>query len=150
MHRVSAVARRVGLPPRTVRYYDHIDLVRPGVRSDAGYRLYAAEDEGKLRFVKQARSLGLSLDEIKQLLAVAEAGCCGEVLPELHRLLEAKLEDLDARIADLTEFRARLAAFRDGRGSACGCTGHSPFCGCLEDAPQLVQLSNGKGGHRNV
>lgn len=52
---VKQVAEAVGLPSRTVRYYDRIGLVSPAERSEAGYRLYGAEDEGKLRFVRQAK-----------------------------------------------------------------------------------------------
>lgn len=147
---VQQVAARVGLPARTVRYYDRVGLVAAAQRSEAGYRLYTAEDEGRLRFVMQARNLGFSLDEVRQLLAAAEAGCCGELLPELNRLLDAKLVDLDQRIAELQEFRERLAAYRGGRGSACGCTGHGAFCGCLDNAPQLVQIKTGKGGDARV
>lgn len=150
MRTVQQVAARVGLPARTVRYYDRVGLVEASERSEAGYRLYAAEDEGRLRFVKQARSLGFSLDEVRQLLAAAEAGCCGQLLPELDRLLQAKLAELDATIGELGQFRERLAAYREGRGSACGCTGHGAFCGCLNDAPQLVQIQTGKGGEANV
>lgn len=55
---VNQVAARVGLPERTVRYCDRIGLVAPSARSGAGYRLYGSEEEGKLRFVQQAKSLG--------------------------------------------------------------------------------------------
>lgn len=140
---VHDVAERVGLPARTVRYYDRIGLVSASARSEAGYRLYSAEDEGKLRFVRQARSLGLALDEVRRLIAAAEAGCCDALLPELDRVLAEKIAELDARIAEMSEFRDRLAAYRAGTGSACGCTGHGAFCGCLENAPQLMQLNEG-------
>lgn len=143
MRTVQDVAAHVGVPARTVRYYDRIGLVEATTRSDAGYRLYTAEDEGRLRFVKQARSLGLSLEEVRQLLAAAEAGCCDRLVPELDRLLRGKLAELDERIAEMREFRDRLAAYRDGRGSACGCSGHGAFCGCLDDAPQLLTIEKG-------
>lgn len=134
---VKQVAERVGLPSRTVRYYDRIGLVSPAVRSDAGYRMYGPDDEGRLRFVRQAKALGFSLREIRGLLAAAERNCCGEVVPELHRLLDEKIGETDARIAELRAFRERLVAYRDGKGAACGCSGHGAFCGCLDDAPVL-------------
>ena len=143
MRTVQDVATRLGVPPRTVRYYDRIGLVEATGRSDAGYRLYAPEEEGKLRFVKQARSLGLSLDDVRQLLAAAEAGCCERLAPELDRVLVRKLAELDRRIAEMREFRRRLAAYRKGRGSACGCTGHGAFCGCLDDVPDLATIEKG-------
>jgi DNA-binding transcriptional MerR regulator len=134
---VKQVAQRVELPSRTVRYYDRIGLVSPEGRSEAGYRLYGPEDEGRLRFVRQAKAIGFSLEEIRQLIAAAERGCCGEVVPELERLLGDKVAQVDAQIAELRAFRERLAAYQAGRGSGCGCRGHGAFCGCLNDAPPL-------------
>ncbi len=135
---VKHVAERVGLPSRTVRYYDRIGLVSPG-RSESGYRIYSPEDEGKLRFVRQAKALGLSLAEIRGLMAAAERGCCGEVVPELERLLEGKVAEIDTRIAELRSFRERLVAYRAGKGTGCGCgsSEHGAFCGCLSDAQSL-------------
>ncbi len=141
VHTVKQVAERVGLPSRTVRYYDSIGLVSPGERSGAGYRLYGPEDEGRLQFVRQAKALGFSLAEIRGLIAAAERGCCGEVIPALERLLEAKVVEIDGRIAELHSFRARLVAYRAGTGSGCGCTGHGAFCECL--ARPLLQIENG-------
>ena len=132
---VKEVAERVGLPSRTVRYYDRIGLVCADQRSTAGYRLYSAEEEGKLRFIRQAKGLGLSLEEIRGLMAAAERGCCGEVLPELQRLLEEKVEEIDARIAELSAFRERLVAYGAGKGPTCGCKSGGAFCGCLDDVP---------------
>lgn len=137
-HTVKRVAERVGLPSRTVRYYDMIGLVSPG-RSESGYRLYGPEDEGKLRFVHQAKGLGLSLDEVRGLMAAAERGCCGEVVPELERLLEEKVAETDTRIAGLRSFRERLVAYRAGKKTGCGCTGQGAFCGCLSDV-QPIQI----------
>jgi DNA-binding transcriptional MerR regulator len=133
---VKHVAERVGLSERTVRYYDRIGLVSPDERSEAGYRLYGSEDEGRLRFVRQAKGLGFSLEEIRELIDAAERGCCGQLLPHLDRLLTDKVAQVDAQIADLQSFRERLEAYRAGR-SGCGCNGHGAFCECLEDAPVL-------------
>jgi MerR family copper efflux transcriptional regulator len=133
---VKQVADRVGLPSRTVRYYDRIGLVSTDERSPAGYRLYGPEDEGKLRFIRQAKALGFSLEEIRGLLAAAEGGCCGEVMPELDRLLEDKVAEMDARIAELSAFRDRLVAYAATKRSGCGSGHHGAFCGCLDDVPE--------------
>ncbi len=135
---VKQVAERVGLPERTVRYYDRIGLVSAKVRSPSGYRLYSPEEEGKLRFVRRAKTLGFSLDEIRGLMAAADRGSCGEVGPELERLLEDKVLQIDTRIAELSEFRDRLRAYAAGKGSGCGCQDHGAFCGCLDDVPQSI------------
>ncbi len=133
---VKQVADRVGMPSRTVRYYDRIGLVRADDRSAAGYRLYGAEDEGRLLFVRRAKRLGLSLDEIRGLMDAALGGC-GATVPELDRLLEQKIDEIDARIAELIAFRDRLAEYRAAKRVAprdrCG---HGAFCGCLDDVPE--------------
>jgi len=139
---VKQVATSVGFPSRTVRYYDRIGLVTPSTRSEAGYRLYDAEDEGKLRFVRQAKALGLSLLEIRELIAAAESGCCGQVVPELDRLLHDKVEEIDQRIADLQAFRQRLVDYTAAKSNGgCGCQTHGAFCDCLNDVP-LLQIEN--------
>ena len=133
---VKQVADRVGLPSRTIRYYDRIGLVRADERSDAGYRLYSAEEEARLLFIRRAKRLGFSLDEIRGLLDAAESGC-GSTVPELERLLAQKIEEIDEKIADLQAFRARLVEYRAGKRLAPrnGC-GHGAFCGCLDDVPE--------------
>ena len=135
---VKQVAQRVGLPERTVRYYDRIGLVSAKERSPSGYRLYSPEEEGKLLFVRRAKTLGFSLEEIRGLIAAADRGSCGEVGPELERLLEEKVVQIDTRIAELSRFRDRLRAYAAGKSSGCGCQGHGVFCGCLDDVPQSI------------
>ena len=133
---VKQVAERVGIPSRTVRYYDRIGLVRADERSAAGYRLYGPEEEGRLLFIRHAKRLGFSLDEIRGLLAAAEGGC-GSTVPQLERLLEQKVEEIDARIAELSAFRERLVHYRAGkRLPERGCCSHGAFCGCLDDVPE--------------
>jgi len=105
---VKQVAERVGIPSRTVRYYDHIGLVCAEERSASGYRLYGAEEEGRLLFIRQAKRLGFSLDDIRGLMAAAEGGCDSTV-PELDRLLQQKMDEIGARIEELSVFRDRLA-----------------------------------------
>jgi len=145
---VKQVASSVGMPSRTVRYYDRIRLVSPSDRTPAGYRLYGPEDEGRLRFVRQAKSLGFSLEEIRGLMAAAEHGCCGEVGPALDRLLRDKVVEIDERIIALQAFRERLVDYAEGKGSGCGCRSHGAFCGCLDDVP-LLQIET-RGDHANV
>ena len=131
-HTVKDTAERVGLPSRTLRYYDRIGLVSPP-RTESGYRVYGPEDEGKLRFVRRAKALGFSLEEIRELIAVSERGSCSELIPEVERLLDQRITAIDTQVRELGEFRERLIAFRAGRSNGCGCSGHNAFCNCLND-----------------
>ncbi len=112
-HTVKDTAARVGLPSRTLRYYDRIGLVCPP-RTAAGYRVYGPEEESRLRFVRQAKALGFSLAEIRDLIAITERGCRSEVVPEVERLLDEKIAAIDEQVVELGVFRERLVAFRAG------------------------------------
>jgi DNA-binding transcriptional MerR regulator len=134
---VKEVADSVGLPSRTIRYYDRIGLVRADERTAAGYRLYSPQEEGKLRFIRRAKALGFSLEDIRGLMEAADRGCCDEVVPEVDRLLEKKVEEIDTKIEELSAFRERLVGYAAGKGSGCGCQqGAGAFCGCLDDVSQ--------------
>lgn len=135
---VKQVAEHTGLPSRTIRYYDRIGLVSAEERSAAGYRLYSAEEEGKLRFVRRAKGLGFSLEDIRGLLAAADRGCCEEVMPHVERLLEKKVKQIDSQIAELSAFRARLLDYSEDKGAGCGCREAGAFCGCLDDVSQTT------------
>ena len=104
---VKDTAARVGLPARTLRYYDRIGLVCPP-RSAAGHRVYGPEDEDRLRFVRRAKALGFSLEEIGELLALAERGHSSKAAVEAERLLDAKIAAIDAQVAELGALRERL------------------------------------------
>jgi DNA-binding transcriptional MerR regulator len=134
---VKKVAERVGLPSRTVRYYDRIGLVKASERTPAGYRLYSPREEGQLRFVGRAKALGFSLEDIRGLLTAADRGCCGEVMPEVDRLLDDKVKEIDEKIGELSAFRDHLQGYAAGRRSGCGHPNHGAFCGCLDDVPTL-------------
>ncbi|MES1239824.1 MAG: MerR family transcriptional regulator [Chloroflexota bacterium] len=67
--RIQAVADKVGLTTRSIRYYEEIGLMKPAARSDGAYRLYDADDVARLEFIKALRDeTGFSLAEIGQLL----------------------------------------------------------------------------------
>ena len=89
---------RVGLPARTLRYYDRIGLVCPP-RSPAGYRLYGPEEEAGCASCAGPRRSGLSLEQIGELLALAERDAA-QAAPEVERLLEARHDRRPAGRAD--------------------------------------------------
>jgi len=109
MH-IGEVATRFGLNPKTIRYYEEIGLLPRADRSESGYRLYDERDVEQLGFIRRAKTLGLSLDEIRDILSVQEEGTppCGQVLD----LIERKISAIDQRLAELEAFRAELATLR--------------------------------------
>ncbi len=108
--RIGELAARFGLNPKTIRYYEEIGLLKRAGRSESGYRLYGKPDVERLGFIRRAKTLSLSLDEIRDLLSVQEEGSppCGQVLG----LIDTKIEVIDQQMAELTTFRAELATLR--------------------------------------
>src|SRR5215218_7724980 len=104
---VGALAKRVGVSVRTLRYYDEIGLLAPARHTAAGYRLYGAGDVARLQQIRSLRQLGFSLDEIRATLSDPAHSPLHTI--ELHlervraqsralRLLENRLDALAAHI----------------------------------------------------
>lgn len=108
---IGEIARGAGVNPRTLRYYEHLGLLAPSARSSAGYRLYSARDAARLAFIRRAQAVGLSLSEIGAVLAVRDAGAtpCRHV----RALAQAKVADVDTRIAGLRVLRQELVALAE-------------------------------------
>ena len=96
---IGRVAKQAGVNIQTVRYYERRGLLPPDGRRESGYRLYTKEAVKKLRFIRNAQSLGFSLDEIARLLRlrVGRKIQCGKV----KRQAQARLEIVQGKIAGL-------------------------------------------------
>lgn len=106
---IGKAAEQAGVSAQAIRYYEREGLLPAPFRTHTGYRLYGAETVGRLNLIRQARALGLSLEEVKEIFRLSEgrnAPCC-----RVRELLSKKLDDLDRRIADLTRFRSELHGF---------------------------------------
>jgi MerR family copper efflux transcriptional regulator len=106
-HTIGEIARRVGIGVETVRFYEREGLVAPPPRSEAGYRLYPEEAVERLRFVRRAKELGFTLEQIRGLLQlrVGEGAACDAA----RGVAVARLEDVEARIADLRRIADALS-----------------------------------------
>ncbi len=103
--RIGEVASRAGVSVDTVRYYEKRRLLPRAPRTEGGFRLFAPETVERVQFIKQAQDIGLSLEEIGQLLATGGADEC----QRMRDLLRAKLGEIDDRIELMREFRQTLA-----------------------------------------
>ena len=105
------MASRAGLTPEAIRYYERIGLLREPPRTASGYRDYDAAVLGRLGFVRAAREAGLTLREIRVVLAARDRGeaPCGRVLA----IIERRERELEARIAELVRRRQGLAALAE-------------------------------------
>lgn len=152
--KIGEVAKSLGMKPRTIRFYEAAGLLPPPARSEhghasVGHRLFDAEDLHRLQFVRQARLLDLSLDEIRGLVEAIDGGCCGAARPQLKALLREKLPALRRRIAELGQLERRLRslarALPDDAGSArTACGGTVDECLPLGGPPLLhIRLPGG-------
>lgn len=106
--KVGDAARLTGLSVKALHHYEKQGLAEPVGRTDAGYRLYDEEGVARLKFVKRAKLLGLSLEEIAELLEYETAGRHQRTREHLQRLLLAKLKELHVELDELAAFGSQL------------------------------------------
>ncbi|MGV3516611.1 heavy metal-responsive transcriptional regulator [Luteitalea sp.] len=106
-HRIGQVAHRAGVTPDTIRYYERLGVLPRPLRTVGGLRAYGDDVVARLRFIQQAQALGLTLKDVKALLA--DEGRAGQQpCRRVRDLLKARLVEVDARIKDLRAFRRTL------------------------------------------
>lgn len=128
---IGQLARRADVGVETVRFYEREGLLKEPARSSSGYRQY---DEGvvdRLRFIRRAKQLGFTLNEVKELLSlrIDPATTCGDVKSRA----EAKVEDIAAKIRTLQRMKRALVKLTKA------CSGH----GAASECPILEALDTG-------
>ncbi len=141
---VGELARQADVTPKTVRYYEQIGLLPQASRSQNGYRCYQPEDVNRLAFIQRAKALGLSLEEIRELVVVAQDGQCALTKAELRQILGHKIADCSERIQALIAFRTtlqdaaeRLVEDDDQAGCCPSCAAFAPSCTCFPTPDSL-------------
>ena len=126
---IGQLANSAGVAVDTVRYYERQGLLPPPQRRDSGYRRYGEEDVLRLRFIRRAKGLGFTLEEITGLLELSTRrhGDMGD----LKQAAGNRLQALDVRIAELQRLRIGLKELIDR------CPGHGELATC----PILAALS---------
>ncbi len=107
---VGKAAQAAGLTPKAVRLYEARGLLPEAERTEAGYRTYTDDDITVLRFIGQAKTLGLSLAEIRDILDIRRGG----TMPCRHvvRLLDQSIREVDHTLTELRQLRLSLADTR--------------------------------------
>ena len=109
MMTIGQVARSIGVPATTLRYYEREALLTPTARNAAGYRFYDPQAIQRLEFIRSAQSVGFSLDDIKALLSLDQRTSCKQV----QHLIEERLSDVTKRIRELRSVEKTLNAALD-------------------------------------
>lgn len=109
---IGELAAQLGLNPRTLRYYENLDLLPAPNRTVRGYRVYGEETAQRLAFITKAKSLGLTLKEIGQILALRDSGQlpCASV----QQILQEHVMRIDRQIAQLQALKTDLTALLNG------------------------------------
>lgn len=122
---IGEVAERSGIPPKTIRYYEEIGLIRPQ-RSGNGYRAFRESDLHKLAFLGRARALGFSIEDCRTLLGLYEDE--GRESAQVKAVAEEHLAAIDEKITQLQAMRGTLSHL------VASCHGdHRPDCPILSD-----------------
>lgn len=124
---IGQLARQAGVGIDTIRYYERDGLLTPAGRLASGYRRYGVIELRRLRFIRRAKALGFSLEDIRTLLTLSEQ----RSVARIRQAAQGKLADIDARIEELTRIRAGLHTL------IAACPGH----GRSEQCPILNALT---------
>jgi DNA-binding transcriptional MerR regulator len=108
---VSHIAKRAGVSPDAVRYYEKEGLLPAAPRSRSGYREYDDTTAQRIRFIKGAQQLGLTLAEIGELLEIQDRGACP--CGHTQTLVERRIADIDAEMKRLSQLRTELTAMAE-------------------------------------
>ena len=123
---IGQAAAEAGVNAKAIRYYESIGLIPAAARTDAGYRVYSGTDVATLRFIRRARDFGIPVERIRVLVGLWQDR--HRASAEVKRVALDHVEELNARIAELTAMRDAL------QGLADACHGDArPDCPILHD-----------------
>lgn len=134
---IGRLSQQADVQIETIRYYERRGLLPDPPRTESGYRQYDVESVTRLRFIKEAQTLGFTLEEIQGLLALRvdkETSCA-----DVRRRAERKAADIEAKIAALQAMHAALQEMI----AACAQGGPSGECPFLETLERLAQEKKG-------
>ena len=138
---IGDAAKATGLPPKTIRYYEEINLISVD-RLVNGYRSYSESHIHKLRFLQRARSLGFSIDYCRALLSLYEDQ--NRASAEVKTIAEKRLLEIETKISELKKLQMTLSDL------VAHCTGdHRPDCPIIDGLSGEIHevIANGEMVH---
>jgi len=103
---IGEAAKASGVPAKTIRYYESVNLIPPAHRTDSGYRTYEPADIERLRFIQRSRSLGFSVRDVGKLLDLWNDR--SRASAEVKALATSHMTEIDQKIAELRSMRKTL------------------------------------------
>ncbi len=136
--KIGELAKITKTQAETIRFYEREGLLLEPLRSEGNYRLYGSEHLERLAFIRHCRSLDMTLDEIRALLAFQDAP--RENCHAINDVLDEHIEQVARRIGELRELQKELKALREQ------CDGVAAECGIL-DGLKSVNLRKSAASH---
>ncbi len=103
---VNQLAKSSGVPAHVARYYLRIGLIQPAGQRENGYRVFAARDVALLRFVRMAKQLGYTLNEIGRIISHAEHG--ESPCPDVREIIRNRIQENRQKIDDMIKLQERM------------------------------------------
>lgn len=140
---IGNLGKQVGLPTKTIRFYEEIGLIKKAQRGENDYRVYEQESIEELSLIKYARDLGLPIPEIKKLMVGCEDGNCDHTKEYVQKEIGNYIAVLDKKIKELQVLKDRLQALKKDMAINSSDCDEKYCCNILS---QLVKLP--KGGEK--
>lgn len=121
------IAEIAQINSETLRFYERSKLIPPPRRTKSGYRLYSEATLNRLEFIKNAKSAGFTLKQIKEMFTIAENQ--GVDMKDVAQIVDEKIKEIDSRISSLEEMKAALINFKNNERQSIQC-------------PYILALSN--------
>jgi MerR family transcriptional regulator, copper efflux regulator len=130
---IGDVSQESGVSTKMIRYYEQIGLIPPAHRTESGYRVYRDNDVHTLRFIRRARDLGFSVNQLAELLALWSDR--GRASADVKRIAREHIAELERKIQDLRTMTDALKHLAEH------CHGdHRPECPILEDLAGAIEV----------
>lgn len=133
---VNELARKVGVQPHVVRYYARIGLLKPARNPQNDYQLFNNQDVERLRFIRKAQRVGLTLNDITELLDRPSGGPCCQ---RLQDLVVQRMEENQRKLLELQRLQSRMEALTGSWNLCSSCSGDcDPYCARVQDRLDLA------------
>ena len=137
---IGEAAKASGVSAKMIRHYESVGLFPEATRTDSGYRQYGDKEISTLRFIRQSRDLGFSIEQIRELLGLWQNR--RRPSRQVKALAQAHIEELDAKLKELQAMKATLEHLVH-----C-CQGDDrPDCPILETLESKTGVLGGPNGH---
>lgn len=138
---VSALAKRTGVSPKTIRYWESLGLLPRAARTHTGYRVFDQESIRYAKFIRKAKDIGLTLAEMREVLRLARTGQCP--CPEVLHWTGEKVKTLEEQIKTLSALLGRLKRIqRQWPQSTCTDDQCGDVCTLIDGLPEFTKGGN--------